>query len=316
MLVYLIVFLSAVFLTYTIKKIALRKNILDIPNERSSHTIPTPRGGGLAIIVVFYIWLLIFHNSIDTNTFNALLCAIPIAIIAFLDDIKPLSFKIRLLIQTVCAISSIYFLGGIDKIDFLYFKLEGWWLNIFAFFAILWLTNLYNFLDGIDGYAGMEALTVGIGSYILTNNEIALVIAFASLGFLIFNWHKASIFMGDVGSSTLGFIFAILCFSDANQHGNIWIWIILLELFWLDATITLFRRVKNREKVTVAHKKHIYQRAVQIGYTHSQVVLFASFVNIVNILLMIVKINFLAIFIFNLFLLYFIIKYIDKKKSF
>ena len=161
-MIYIGLFFLSVLLTYSIKIYATQKAILDIPNERSSHSKPTPKGGGLAIIVVFYIGLFYFKESIDSKLFYALLCAIPIAFISFLDDIITLSSKIRLLIQSVSAGMALYFLGGVLSIDFILFELHGWWLNILAFVAIVWLTNLYNFLDGIDGYAGSEALIVWI----------------------------------------------------------------------------------------------------------------------------------------------------------
>ncbi len=301
--------------TYVMRWYSLKKDILDIPNDRSSHTVPTPRGGGVAIIIVFYIGLLYFYKSVDTHLFYALLTAIPIALISILDDIYTLSSKVRFLVQSMAAISALYCLGGVNHIDFIVFELSGVWLNMIAFIAILWLTNLYNFLDGIDGYAGMEAVTVGIGIYVLFGNPMGLVISMASVGFLYFNWHKASIFMGDVGSATLGFIFAVFVFSDTT-HGNIYIWMVLLSLFWLDATVTLMRRARNKEKLTQAHKKHAYQRLVQSGYIPSRIVLYAGSINIVFIIFLYYWDHPLIILGTNMLVLSLILNFIERKKQF
>lgn len=314
-MIYIGLFFLSVVLTYAIKLYATHKAVLDIPNERSSHSRPTPRGGGLAIVVVFYIGLLYLKESIDSPLFYALLCAIPIALISLLDDIFTLSSKIRFFIQSASAVIALYFLGGISSIDLILFEVQGWWLNVIAFLAIVWLTNLYNFLDGIDGYAGSEAVMVGLGLFLFFHNPLGLVIVAASLGFLLFNWHEASIFMGDIGSATLGFIFAVFVFSDTS-HGSIYIWLILLSLFWFDATLTLIRRYRNGEPITKAHKKHAYQRLTQSGWSHDKVVWFALAFNLIFFVLLYFVENVLIVFLLNIIVLYTIVKLIDTKKSF
>ena len=314
-MIYIGLFFLSMILTYAIRSYANKKAIFDIPNERSSHITPVPRGGGLAIVIVFYIGLLYFQESIDAKLFYALFCAIPIALISLVDDIFTLSSKIRFFIQSASAGMALYFLGGVTSIDFILFELHGWWLNIIAFIAIIWLTNLYNFLDGIDGYAGSEAVMVGLGLFIFFHNPLGLVIVAACLGFLLFNWHQASIFMGDIGSATLGFIFAVFVFYDTS-HGSIYVWLILLSLFWFDATLTLIRRYRNGEPITQAHKKHAYQRLVQSGWTHSKVVLFSLVFNLIFFVLLYFVENVLIVFILNIVVLYVIVKLIDAKKSF
>lgn len=314
-MIYIGLFALSIVLTYFIRGYANKKAIFDVPNERSSHSTPTPRGGGLAIMIVFYTGLVYFQESIDSKLFYALLCSIPIALTSLIDDVLTLSSKIRFLIQSVSAGMAIYFLGGVTSIDFIFFELQGWWLNIIAFIAIVWLTNLYNFLDGIDGYAGSEAVMVGLGLFIFFHNPLGLVIAAATLGFLLFNWHKASIFMGDVGSATLGFIFAVFVFYDTN-NGNIVIWLILLSLFWFDATLTLIRRYCNGEPITQAHKKHAYQRLTQSGWSHDKVVWFAFLFNLIFFVLLYFMENAWIVFLFNVVALYSIVKLIDAKKSF
>ena len=314
-MIYLALFVLSALLTYGVRAYARQKEILDIPNHRSSHDMPIPRGGGVAIILVFYIGLIYFREMVDTQFFYALLCALPIVIISLLDDMMGISSKVRLLIQGFSAMSALYFLGGIDSIDFLLIEVQGWWLNLVAFVFILWLTNLYNFLDGIDGYAASQAMLVGLGIILIFNNPLGGVIIAGSLGFLIFNWQKASIFMGDVGSATLGFIFALFVLSDTG-NGSIYIWSILLSLFWFDATVTLIRRYRNGEKITQAHKKHAYQRLVQAGWSHQRVVGFAIGFNLIFLLLLYFSDLLLTLFIVNLAVLYGILHYIDSKKSF
>ena len=310
-MIYIGLFFLSALLTYIIKLYATRKNVLDIPNERSSHSMPTPKGGGLAIIMVFYIGLFYFKEHVDSTLFYALFCAIPIAIISLLDDILTLSSKIRFFVQSVSTGMALFFLGGVSSIDFILFELNGAWVNLLAFMAMVWLTNLYNFLDGIDGYAGSEAVVVGLGIFVFFNNPLGLVIVAASLGFLLFNWHKASLFMGDVGSATLGFIFGVLVFYDTSE-GNIYIWLVLLSLFWFDATLTLIRRYKNGEMITQAHKKHAYQRLIQYGWSHDKVVLFALGFNLIFFVLLYFVENVLIVFALNIIFLYTIVYLIDS----
>lgn len=314
-MIYFTLFIVSAILTYTIRVAALKKSVMDIPNERSSHTVPTPRGGGAAIIMVFYMGLFYFHESIDTKLFYALLCGLPIALIGLMDDIVTLSSKIRFLIQSISAGTALYFLGGVTHMDFILFELQGWWLNVTAFFAMVWLTNLYNFLDGIDGYAGSEAVIVGLGLFLLFHNPLGLVIVAASLGFLMFNWHQASIFMGDVGSTTLGFIFAVFVFYDTGD-GSIYTWLVLLSLFWFDATLTLIRRYLNGERISQAHKKHGYQRLVQSGWPHDKVVWYALIFNLIFVGLLYYVDNVLIVFLLNMIALVGIIKFIDIRKGF
>jgi Fuc2NAc and GlcNAc transferase len=173
---------------------------------------------------------------------------------------------------------------------------------------------LYNFLDGIDGYAGSEALFAGLGIYLIFHNPLGIVLAVASLGFLMFNWPKASIFMGDVGSTTLGFIFAIFVFSDTS-NGTIYTWLVLLSLFWFDATYTLVKRYCNGERITQAHKKHLYQRLVQSGWSHQRVVATALLVNAL-MLAGLWYYNRIAVFAINLMMMVFIVWYVNRRRSF
>ncbi len=318
-MLYIYAFLLSTVLTFIIREFYKNKSIIDTPNERSSHTVPTPSGGGLAIIIVFYIGLFYFQSNIDIALFCALLSALPVAMVSLLDDIVTLSSKVRFLVQSVSAAMALYFLGGVFRIDFILFSLDGVWVNILVLIAILWITNLYNFLDGIDGYAGSQALILGLGLFVFFHNPLGIVIMSASLGFLVFNWHKASIFMGDVGSATLGFLFSIFAFHSLGEdqgEGYIYIWLILLSLFWIDATLTLFKRYLNGEKLSQAHKKHAYQRLVQSGWTHGKVTTYALIFNFIFFVLLYFSKSPLIVFLVNIISIYGIVEYIDRKKSF
>lgn len=315
----LFTFALSVSLTLIVRFYTRKKALLDHPNERSSHMLPTPKGGGLAIIISFFSILsyLFFNDAFDPYLFYPLLCALPVVLISLIDDLYPLSAGIRLSVQLVSATAALFLLGGVNTIEMGLFSLQGSWVNGIALIAILWLTNLYNFLDGIDGYAGSEAVFAGTGAYLLFSNEIGILIAAAACGFLLFNWHKASIFMGDVGSAPLGFIFAVLALHDASGP-DFPAWIVLLSLFWFDATLTLWRRLKNGEKLSEAHKKHAYQRLHQAGFSHERVVLSGMGINaiIFGMLWLAGETYYWLVLLAAVWLLWLAIKYVDSKKAF
>jgi len=319
-MIYIFLFLISFVLTYYIRKIAIEKSLVDIPNERSSHTVATPHGGGIAIAVTWFFGIsyLFYKNDIDSSLYYALLVGVVISAISYFDDLHELSAKFRLLTQSLVAMFGLYMLGGLGRIDFYFFIIENQiFTNIFAFFMIIWFINLYNFLDGIDGYAGSEAVFLGLAGFLLFGDSHFLVLIFAVLGFLVWNWHKAKIFMGDVGSTLLGYNIAIFTLYYANQEAqNLWIWIILFGVFWYDATLTLYRRYKNGEKLSLAHKKHAYQRLTQSGFTHDKVVLFSILVNIVLFCLVYFVSNVFVAFLVSIILLYGIVWFVDNKKTF
>ncbi|WP_457563533.1 MraY family glycosyltransferase [Caminibacter pacificus] len=318
---YVCITVFSFLLTYVLMVIARKKNIMDIPNERSSHSVPTPRGGGLAIVIAFFlgVFYLYYKGEIPGNLLLALLSGLPIVIISLIDDIVSLSSKIRFLVQMCSTGLALYFLGGLEKLNFIIFEIEGVWLNVVAFFGVLWLINLYNFIDGIDGYAASEAIFVSLAAFILFRESIFLLLAAAVGGFLPFNWQKAKIFMGDVGSAFLGFVFGIFIVYTANKEISILYWLILLGLFWFDATFTLFRRIKNEEPFTKPHKKHAYQRIVQAGFSHQKTVIYAMVVNIVTFVVIYISKEseyLFYVFIIYLCLLYLLTKLIDYKRPF
>ncbi len=319
-MIYLVLLLISFSLTYFIKEYAIKKSLVATVNERSSHTVPTPHGGGIALAITWFLGLLYlyFTDDIDLNLFYALLAGIVISLVSFFDDIYELSAKLRLIVQFFVSLGGLYFLGGFESLDFFVFSIENQIVtNIFAFFMIIWFINLYNFLDGINGYAGSEAVFLSLAGFILFNGNHFIVLIVAVLGFLYWNWNKAKIFMGDVGSTLLGYNIAVFTIYYSNQNSeNFWIWIILFSLFWFDATVTLIRRKLNDEKLSQAHKKHAYQRLTQVGWSHYKVTNYSVVVNIILFFLVYFISNIFIAFIFSIVLLSFVMKYIDKKKSF
>lgn len=317
-MLYLILFIVSFFLTYIIKNYAIRKSLVAEVNERSSHTTPTPHGGGIAIAVTWFVGLsyLFYINDVESSLYYALMVGVVLAVVSYLDDLYELSPKVRLITQSSVAVGGIIALGGLHTIDFGLFSIENPVLtNIIAFIAIIWYINLYNFLDGINGYAGSEAVFLALAGFVLFDGTYFLVLAVSVFGFLVWNWGNAKIFMGDVGSTLLGYNMSIFTIYYANQDAkNLWIWIILFGLYWFDATFTLFRRYKNGEKLSQAHKKHAYQRLTQSGWSHDKVVIYSIAVNIILFLIVYLASNTFIAFLISIILLYAISRFVDKKK--
>jgi len=294
-MIYLFLFILSFGLTWLIKNHAIQNNLLAEVNARSSHSVPTPHGGGIAISVTWFIGLTFqfFQANIDSALYYALMIGLIISVVSYLDDLYELSPKVRLVTQATVAILGLYLLGGFSELNLFLFTVNNDIItNIFAFIMIIWFINLYNFLDGIDGYAGSEAVFLGIGGYLLFGGEHFTVLIVAVLGFLVWNWHKAKIFMGDVGSTLLGYNVAIFTIYYSNQESNnFWIWIILFSLFWFDATYTLLKRYLNGEKLSQAHKKHIYQKLIRSGFSHDKVVIIAMVINFIFLLTLYITIK-------------------------
>ena len=319
-MVYIILFLISFSLTYIIKNYMIKKSLVASVNERSSHTIPTPHGGGIAITITWFIGLfyLYFAGQIEQNLFYALLFGAVISIVSFFDDIYELSPKLRLIVQALIATGGLYFLGGFETLTFGIFDIQNHiFTNIFAFFMIIWFINLYNFLDGINGYAGSEAVFLAVAGFILFGGNHFLVLAMAVLGFLYWNWNKAKIFMGDVGSTLLGYNIAIFTIYYTNQEPtNFWLWIILFGVYWFDATLTLLRRKLNKEKLSQAHKKHAYQRLTQAGWSHYKVTNYSIGLNLLLFLIVYFVSNTFLAFVLSMILLVLSMKFVDSKKRF
>ncbi|MGH2433521.1 MAG: MraY family glycosyltransferase [Pseudomonas sp.] len=279
-------------ITWGLRAYALARNVVDVPNERSSHTVPTPRGGGVAIVVTFLIamlWLSTVHQ-LDIRLSVAMFGAgFAIAVLGFLDDHGHIHAKWRLLCHFLIAGWAIACLGGVPPIVLLGREFDlGWVANILALLYLVWLTNLYNFMDGIDGIASIEAITCcfsACGIYYLVNlPDLAaspLVLAAAVIGFLVWNFPTARIFMGDAGSGFLGLMLGIISIHAAFSSFNLFYsWIILLGVFVVDATFTLMRRLLRGEKVYEAHRSHAYQYAARHFGKHTSVTIGVMVINL------------------------------------
>lgn len=270
---------------WIIRQYAERRRIMDHPNERSSHSAPTPRGGGLAIVIVVLaagIFTAVAEPSPSPSpSLIYLACGAIIAYLGWRDDLHSLSPRIRFAVQGLVALASVLGMGYFKSVTIpLFGQLQ---LGAVGFIiTILWivgLTNAYNFMDGIDGIAGGVALSAAFGWMFLatrTNNDfvywVALAIAAGSLGFLFHNWSPAKIFMGDAGSTFLGYTFAVLPLLSASEGGDaLMLGTLLMWTFIMDAGVTFIRRALKRENVFAAHRTHLYQRLVSGGYKHAQV---------------------------------------------
>ena len=321
---FIIIFSASFLLTFLIKGIAQKKHLMDVPNDRSSHTVPTPRGGGLAIAVTWFLGIsfLYYSNKIEHNLYYALMSGILISLISFIDDLINLKSLPRLLVQAVAAIIALFFIGGVSSIDLGFFIIENkLLLNTIAFFGIVWFINLFNFIDGIDGYAASEAIFVLLSLFFFLQDSFLLALVMATLGFLPWNWDKAKIFMGDIGSTLLGFsIIIIALFYNNSGQFSIFNSLILTSLFWFDATFTLIRRYLNKEKISQAHRKHAYQRIVQFGFSHQKTVIYATLANLFMFLLVFFSRMYseftLVFFIICLTVLFLMNRMVDKKMPF
>lgn len=288
----LVVFLSTFLLTGCMRHYALKKNIIDNPNERSSHTIPTPRGGGVSIVITFLFVLvgLMLSRELDWSTGLILTAAgFGIAVLGFLDDHGHINSMLRLAIHFVIAIGVVFFLGGFSEVTLFSGNVQlGWLANIIAVLFLVWLLNLYNFMDGINGIASIEAITTTLSLaavYLLLNihlsSELLLILASSVLGFVLWNFPKARIFMGDAGSGFLGLILGILALIALKTDIAFFCaWIICLGVFIVDATFTLIRRVSNGHKMYDAHRSHAYQYASRKYNSHTKVTIAVLFINI------------------------------------
>ncbi len=317
-------FVVSFLLTYLVRFFALKHKVIDIPNERSSHSVPIPRGGGLAIVITWFVGVTILFSFgyIGSQLFYALLSGIILAMVSFLDDIFDLKPIIRLLSQLLTATLALYFLNGIDSIHFYNFEFNIEFLLFpIAVIGIVWFINLFNFLDGIDGYASIETISIALMIFFFTLDPILLILVGCVLGFLIWNWPKAKIFMGDVGSTQLGFILIILGIFYHNENKlTIMQWIMISSPFWFDATITLYRRWRNKEKLSQAHRKHVYQRVVQSGFSHLRTDISLVLINTLVFVLVFFSNKYesllLPCFIVIVIFLYIITKLVDKRVPF
>ncbi len=288
----LVAFLVAVAATGAVRRYAIRIKLLDVPNARSSHAVPTPRGGGVAIVLATLLAAGCWHLLAPAQALPLLLllAAALVAVVGLIDDHGDLPPAWRLLFQGLAAAMVMYGLGGLPVLPV--FGMQ-WDLGVAGYalgwLFLIWLLNLFNFMDGIDGIAGVQAVSVcvlaaichGVVDAAPAVMLAAWALAAAAAGFLCWNWPPARIFMGDAGSGFTGFFIATLALTAAWGDGRLfWCWVLLMGVFVVDATLTLVRRLRRGEAVFMAHRSHAYQQASRLHGAHRPVTLAVLCINV------------------------------------
>ncbi|MDP1930114.1 MAG: glycosyltransferase family 4 protein [Gammaproteobacteria bacterium] len=279
------IFFLSVLMTDWVKNVAVQAQLLALPTSRSSHSEPTPVGGGLGIVVAYlgamlYLW---WSTSLMPVEILVLCVSLPVALIGLIDDRRHVDYRVRLLVQAAGAFCALILLGEFPSIPVANFSLDLFFLVwVVVPMALLWLTNLYNFMDGIDGLAGVETCFVaGSAAFLLLQSGdlplalVCLCLFAGATGFLVFNWPPARIFMGDVGSGFAGYSLGLVALlSHYHDTMSLWSWVLLLAVFIVDATMTLIRRTVAGRRWYHAHRTHAYQHAASKCCSH-QIVSFS-----------------------------------------
>lgn len=270
------------------------REVLDHPNARSSHTQPTPRGGGIVVVAVVAVALWAIQAATAAPLWRLAVLTVALlalAAVSWLDDRRGAPIALRLAVQIASVTAGLIAIGLGPLAARL--GLPAWLVGVVLALAWMWFVNLYNFMDGIDGITGTETASIGVGLValaVVTLGSVAgqglagLALAGAAIGFLLWNWHPAKIFLGDVGSVPLGYIVGGLLL-QAVVAGH-WAPALILPLYYFgDATVVLARRALAGQRPWQAHKTHFYQRANQGGLSHGQVSLCIGALNAVLIAL-------------------------------
>lgn len=282
-----VAFIVALLVTHQICDPASRLHILDHPNERSLHTQAVPRTGGVAILMGIASAFLLLYGFADFSLATVgwiTSGAAVVALVSLIDDRQSLSVRLRLLGQVVSA--GLVVAGGLWLHESELPGADGAWAPtigvVLSMLYLIWMVNLYNFMDGMDGFAGGMAV-IGFGTFVVLGTLVgnsafiatSLIIASAAAGFLVFNFPPARIFMGDGGSATLGMLAGGLSLWGVRDGVfPFWVALLVFSPFIVDATVTLLRRLGRGERVWQAHKSHYYQRLVQFGWGHKKTVLY------------------------------------------
>lgn len=295
---FVLTFIAASMATFVgvemFRRWGVRRNILDIPNERSSHALPTPRGGGLVIVIVALVgYCFVSYFEPEYFSYSFLFGSLLVALVSWLDDLRSVSVIWRLLAHCLAAGLVIYEFGSSGTFGIPAGNLSldlGLFGTILTFCWIVWIINAYNFMDGIDGIAALQAI-IASGMYFLLFvflgkpplAFLSILIGGTATGFIVHNWQPAKIFMGDIGSSFLGFVFGVLPLfamrNDAAISDKIAVFAVAVVWpFVFDTVFTFSRRALNREPVWRAHRSHLYQRLTIHGRSHAAVsIIFGAF---------------------------------------
>jgi Fuc2NAc and GlcNAc transferase len=288
-------------LTYLLVGLMRRNAVLhspmDIPNERSSHHVATPRGGGVGIVIAFIVAVsaLWATRQISQSMSLALIFSgSAIAVVGYFDDLYDVKASTRFFVHLAAATLFVFILGGYSSSQLARWGFQQpWMMPVISVLVLVWSTNLFNFMDGIDGIAGSECLFVAAAAALLNSlnkgdpgiTAVLCCLSAASLGFLFWNWPPARIFMGDVGSGFLGFI-VCACLMLASEEGGLPIEVlpILGGVFLIDTTTTLIRRMVQGDRWLEPHRTHAYQWLARKRGGHRPVTLLVIAVNLVWLL--------------------------------
>jgi len=266
-----------------------RFGLLDTPVARSAHVAPKPLGGGAALAAPYFlcvIWL-VASAAISESALAYLGCLF-IVVLGFSDDRWQLSSKVRLPVQFIVSLAAVRAIG-VDSVDFGFFSLsEPLTLSLLAVLSLVWLCNLTNFMDGIDGIAASQLLVTSLSCVVLLVGldaaagesgehdvvlTLSVVLAASAAGFLLWNWSPASLFMGDAGSGFIGFALGLLALESlVTQRMSVWSWVLLLGVFIADTAVTLLVRIIRGERWYEGHSQHAYQILSRRLNSHPRVV--------------------------------------------
>ncbi|MGV3592133.1 MAG: MraY family glycosyltransferase [Gammaproteobacteria bacterium] len=287
----LLVFATAFVATGLWLSLARRRRWFDHPNHRSSHVIPTPKSGGAGFVLAFSTFVAALYLGGELAGEHLALAAIALVLagLGFIDDLRPLGIAQRIGTQVVTALAALLLLDPLPPLSFPWGTLEPAWLRIALLLpGFVWLINLYNFMDGIDGLAATEAIFVCLALALFASLDAASLVSMLSLGlalavtsFLFFNLPPAKLFMGDLGSNYLGFMLAVLGgIAMQVTNVNVWTLLVLLGVFIVDATATLVGRMRAGLVWYHAHRSHAYQQAALRMGSHGSVVAAVTLINV------------------------------------
>lgn len=285
-----LVLASALFVSHLIQRYR-QIGRMDVPNERSMHHADTPTGAGIVIASFLGLALIFFATILEINS-RAIMIAISfivagLTLVGWLDDRNNLGIYPRLFVFFLLAVVLTFGIGVVDNVKLgaeLIVLIPYWLALVLTILAFVWLVNLYNFMDGMDGLAAMQTIVAACGFSILFSQigtELSEVLSItcgvlgaATIGFLFWNWHPAKIFMGDVGSLAIGGFFATLMVCSVRYFDmSLFSGVLILGVFIFDASYTLITRLVCGEKITQAHSSHLYQRLVKAGVAQNKIVI-------------------------------------------
>lgn len=278
----------SLLLTGVARTYALRHEVVDRPTARSSHNTPTPRGGGIAILVASALGMAIGVAARLTETNDAFtlgLGMLLLGVVGWIDDRRGLKVRTRLIVHIGVAIWTLHMFGGLPALRMGTTSMEAGRLGyLIGAVGIVWSINLFNFMDGIDGLAGSQAIIIfGSAALLLSGYgvqslaTISAVVAAASAGFLVWNWPPAKMFLGDVGSGPIGYLAAGLAIASENRGSvPLLVFGIIACVLISDTTVTLARRFTRGERLGDAHRHHAYQRLAQAWGSHRRVTVLAA----------------------------------------